>query len=107
MVKFNLQKFRSANSKIYSGRDNGIAARKELRLNEFDKNNETAFVIFPKDTWAINSSFFGGLFESSVMSLREDKFRQKYVFQFDNGNELSPELMENINQGIFDALNEI
>ena len=107
MTKFNLQKYRRPNSKIYSGRDNGIAARKELKLNDFDKNDLSALVIFPKDTWAINSSFFGGLFETSVMSLREEKFRKKYRFQFDNGDELSPELLDNINQGIFDALNEI
>lgn len=107
MTKINLQKFRQADSKIYSGRNMGIDARKILNLNKLDKSPQSCEVIIPRDTWAINSSFFGGLFEESVIQLGEIEFRKKYHFIFDNGAELSPELESNINEGIYDALNEL
>ena len=67
MKKINLLNFRSNGSKIFSGRDKGIDARQKLKLNELDLQEETIEVIVPKDTWSINSSFFGGLFESSII----------------------------------------
>ena len=105
--KINLHNYRSSGSKIFSGRDKGCQARISLDLDKLDHTEETVIVSIPKDTWAINSSFFGGLFEASVIELSEDKFRKKYQFQFDDGSDLSEELKCNINDGIFDALNEI
>ena len=81
MEKINLLNFRSNGSKIFSGRDKGIDARKKLKLNELDSQEQKIEVIVPKDTWSINSSFFGGLFESSIINLKEDGFRKKYIFK--------------------------
>ena len=81
MEKINLLNFRSNGSKIFSGRDKGIDAR--------------------------NSSFFGGLFESSIINLKEDGFRKKYIFKFDDGAALSEELQHNIDEGIYESLKDI
>jgi len=107
MTKINLHNYRSPGSKIFSGRDKGCSARKQLNLDQYDSREEEVIISIPKDTWAINSSFFGGLFESSVMTLKEDRFRKKYRFQMEDGSKLPQELKENIDEGIFDALNNI
>ena len=79
MEKINLLNFRSNGSKIFSGRDKGIDARKKLKLNELDSQEQKIEVIVPKDTWSINSSFFGGLFESSIINLKEDVEKNIYL----------------------------
>ena len=107
MENINLLNFRSNGSKIFSGRDKGIDARKKLKLNELDSQEQKIEVIVPKDTWSINSSFFGGLFESSIINLKEDGFRKKYIFKFDDGAALSEELQHNIDEGIYESLKDI
>ena len=107
MKTINLINYRTGGSKIFSGRDKGIAARKELELNKFDGASESVEVLIPKDTWSINSSFFGGLFEKSIISLKEKRFLEKYKFEFDDKTPLTEELWNNIKEGIFEALNEI
>ena len=107
MIRINLHPYRTGASKIFSGRDRGIAVRIEKKLDEIDKSEEQVTVVIPKDTWTINSSFFGGLFEKSVMDLGRDRFLEKYTFVFDDGSGLSSELRQNIEEGIHDALNEI
>ena len=103
MKTINLINYRTGGSKIFSGRDKGIAARKELELNKFDGASESVEVLIPKD----NSSFFGGLFEESIISLKEKRFLEKYKFEFDDKTPLTEELWNNIKEGIFEALNEI
>lgn len=105
--KINMHKFRTNGSKIYSGRDQGIEARKELNLDKEDTKDDVLVICFPKDTWAINSSFFGGLFEKSIIDLQKDRFQNKYRFEYSDGTELSRELQQNIEESIFDALNDI
>lgn len=107
MIKINLSRFRGDGSKIFSGRDRGIKARTELKLNDLDNNDEIVNVIIPKDTWSINSSFFGGLFESSVIMLHDEGFKKKYRFKLDDGSELNDELQRNVDECIFETLNDI
>ena len=76
-------------------------------INELDSQEQKIEVIVPKDTWSINSSFFGGLFESSIINLKEDGFRKKYIFKFDDGAALSEELQHNIDEGIYESLKDI
>ncbi len=78
-----------------------------MKLNELDSQEQKIEVIVPKDTWSINSSFFGGLFESSIINLKEDGFRKKYIFKFDDGAALSEELQHNIDEGIYESLKDI
>lgn len=53
MEKINLLNFRSNGSKIFSGRDKGIDARKKLKLNELDSQEQKIEVIVPKDTLSL------------------------------------------------------
>ena len=107
MIKVNLLRFRGDGSKIFSGREQGVRERNELRLNVLDDGEEEINIIIPKDTWSINSSFFGGLFESSIIKLTEQGFRKKYKFKMDDGSDLSSDLQQNVDEGIFEALNDI
>ena len=63
------------------GRPEGEKARKDLKLDEFDKNDESIEIIIPDDTLSVNSSFFSGMFQKSLKELGEEEFRKKYIFK--------------------------
>lgn len=90
---------------MYSGRDHGIEVRKKLKLDEKDKDEKTYKFYIPNDTLAINSSFFGGLFSDSVISLGKEEFKKKYKFTGDDGKTLKDTLLNDIEEGIYDAIN--
>lgn len=100
-----LQAYRKPQSRMFSGRDYGVEVRRKLRLSEKDVDDCIYIIQIPSDTLAINSSFFGGLFADSVIRLQEDGFKRKYLFQNENGKELKPTLIRDIEEGIYDALN--
>lgn len=101
-IDIKITKYRADGAKIFTGRDNGIKAREELNLNRFDKENGIIRILIPSDTWGINPSFFGGLFESSIKELGSD-FRNKYMFCYSNGDTIS----ESLNRDIEDDINYI
>ena len=103
MEKINIQKFRKDGSKVFSGRNEGISARKEVGLEIKDQDSKEYTIIVPVDTYTITSSFFGGMFSDSVIFLGEKKFRDKYRFAYTNG-ELNDVLLDDIDEGISDAL---
>ena len=100
MITINLQQYRIPNSKILYDKDFGIQARRKLKLDEIDKTEEQVTIIIPNDIWALNSSYFIGMFEKSMQCLGEEIFRKKYLFQCSNHY-----IFENIDQGIEDILN--
>lgn len=106
MKRINIQEFRKNGSKIFSGRDIGIEARTKLDLNEKDLDEEEYTIIIPQDTYSITGSFFGGLFSDSIIRLKEEKFRKKYIFKCSQG-ELSEVLQNDIEEGIYDAINDL
>ena len=106
MIKINIQEYRASGSKIFSGREQGKKARQKLDLNKKDFDQEKYEIIIPDDTYSITGSFFGGMFSDSVINLKEEKFRDKYKFRFSNG-ELSEILQNDIDEGIYDAANEL
>ena len=106
MKTINIQEFRRSGSKIFSGRDVGIEARKKAKLNEKDKDGEQYEIIIPSDTYSISGSFFGGMFSDSVITLKEEAFRSKYIFRFSTG-ELNDSLRGDIEEGIYDAVNDL
>jgi hypothetical protein len=95
-----LNKFKSQNSTVFSGRDRGMSVRKKIDLDSLDKNKDKINIIVPKDTISINSSFFLGLFGKSVRELTEQGFREKYIFDASNI------ILKNIDEGIERALKE-
>lgn len=106
MTVINIQEFKQNGSKIFSGRDVGIAARRKLQLNEKDSDDEIYEIIIPTDTYSISGSFFGGLFSDSVINLSEEGFRKKYVFKYPEGK-LGETLRADIEEGIYDAINDL
>ena len=94
MNKVNIEKYKEAGARIFTDRDMGVKARIELELDKLEKNDKIT-ILLPEDTWGVNPSFFGGMFESSI-KLMGDEFRQNYIFQYSNGTELSDSLKKNI-----------
>lgn len=100
MVKeVKISQYRNNGAKIFTGRDKGIKARGELDLNSLDEIDEIVKVLIPSDTWGINPSFFGGMFEGSIKKLRR-KFEDKYIFMYSNGKELNESLKRDISDNI-------
>lgn len=91
--------YRSNGAKIFTGRDKGIEAREELNLNSLDEEDEIVKVLIPSDTWGINPSFFGGMFEGSIKKLGTG-FTEKYIFMYSNGNELNESMKKDISDNI-------
>ena len=101
-----VQKYRQNGSKMFSGRDLGVTARQECNLAEKDKDDKVYTIVIPNDTYSFGGSFFGGMFSDSVIALGEKKFREKYLFSFNTGK-INDSIQEDINEGIFDALNDL
>ena len=94
MKSVNIGMYKEAGARIFTDRDTGIRARKELELDRLEKIGKIT-VLLPEDTWGVNPSFFGGMFETSIKTMG-DRFRQNYVFQYSDGTELNDSLRENI-----------
>lgn len=106
MEHIKMHNYRAQGSKLYSGRPLGIDVRKKLDLNRKDSDQENYIFVFPEDTISINSSYFGGLFEKSIIDLGKEKFLKKYKFQYADGRDLKDTLKRNIDEGIEDALSD-
>ena len=78
--EIDLRKYKNAESRVFTGREEGKKARIDSHLDDLDKTNELIKVIIPDDTVSINSSFFLGMFKDSLEDLKEEKFKEKYKF---------------------------
>lgn len=79
-----IEKYRGQNSTVFTGRPEGKLARKDLNLDEKDKDELSYVVIIPKNTTSFNSSFFLGLFFDSIKWFKTiDKFYEKYSFEIE------------------------
>ena len=76
-----LEKYRSGNSRIFSGRDRGEAARRAANLDVLDRSGEKVLVIVPSNVRSVNSSFFLGMFEDSIKLLGREGFEERYSFE--------------------------
>ena len=99
--EFKISKYRKDGAKIFTGRDNGIAARMDFELNQIEDANEDIIIniLIPSDTWGINPSFFGGLFESSIKKYG-DSFTEKYKFLYTNHEPINESLRRDISDDI-------
>ena len=102
--KINVREYRNPGVRIFSERQYGERVRNILDLNQKDEDSETYIFFFPEDTISINPSYFGGLFEESILQLGELKVREKYQFCYEGEQDLSMLLQRNIEEGIQDAL---
>jgi hypothetical protein len=65
---------------VFTGRDRGQKARKELKLDELPLD-EVVEVLIPDDTYAVTSSYFLGLFGPSVRELGGEGFERQFQFK--------------------------
>jgi hypothetical protein len=98
--KISISKYREQGAKIFTDRDRGLKARNELGLDQIEENNDEVTIILPADTWGINPSFFGGLFETSLKKYGKSGFEEKYHFEYTNGQTLKEALIEDIDDDI-------
>lgn len=98
-IDLKISKYRKDGAKIYTGRDVGILARNEFDLNQIEEEYEIVNILIPSDTWGINPSFFGGMFEGSIKKYR-DTFTDRYKFLYTNKTELSDSLRKDISDDI-------
>lgn len=67
---------------VFSGRDRGIAARREFQLDSSEDLSDSVEVLLPDNTYTVTSSFFLGLFGDSVRKCGSlSQFEKKYHFK--------------------------
>ena len=98
-IDFKISKYRKDGARIFTGRDVGIAARNDFNLNQIEGEYDIINILIPSDTWGINPSFFGGMFESSIKKYR-DSFTDKYKFLYTNKAEISDSLRKDVSDDI-------
>ena len=93
-----LNRINDTQYRILSGVDLGKAARTFFDLERLDNLEEVINVNIPDDVISVNSSFFSGLFQASILSLGEQKFREHYIFSCDEV------IRMNVENGIFNIV---
>lgn len=74
--------FSTLGGPVYIGRARGESVRVKLELDMVDSSDEVINVIIPDDTYAINSSFFLGMFGISIRKAgSREQFLKKYNFK--------------------------
>ena len=96
-----LKNYKKNDAKIFTNRDQGVRARKDFSVDDLDNQCDYVVkVLLPLDTWGINPSFFGGLFEGSLKNMSKQEFRDKYIFQHPNNKPLNDSLERDIEDDI-------
>jgi hypothetical protein len=74
--------FQALGGPVFVGRANGAAARRKLAVDQLDLSPDPIEVRIPAQTYAVNSSFFLGLFGPSILRFATpDRFLQHYVIK--------------------------
>lgn len=89
--------FRSKGTKVFAGRGRGRAVRKAVRLEQLDAEGASVRVVVPEDTYAVNTSFFLGLFGDSIRALGSELFRERYRFE---GRDISRVVEDGIEEAL-------
>lgn len=97
--EFKISKYRNNGAQIFTGRNKGVEARNDFGLNLIDEEEGIIYILIPSDTWGINPSFFGGLFEGSIKKLGS-KFLEKYKFIYSNKEEINESIRKDIEDNV-------
>ena len=101
-----LTNYITSGTKVFSGEESGSKARQDFNLRDMDINPGIEVkVMVPKDTWGIHPSFFRGMFEDSIRTLKEN-FRNRYIFVTTQDNKLPQELEQDVENDVDIILNE-
>ena len=100
---------RGEGSTLFTGRPEGRKVRKELHLDDKDRDNNYYNVFIPSGTTSINASFFLGLFFNSIEFLGSvDNFNKKYSINLSQVEaSLRPFLERNLKECYRKAENEM
>ena len=78
--KFELEKYRTPESKIFTGRDRGLQVKNDSGLNNIIEEYDIIEFVIPDNLFSINPSFFEELFVDIVQKLGKSKFFEKFKF---------------------------
>lgn len=108
-IEIDLLKFRGGKSTIFTGRPQGRDVRKELKLSDLDRKDDTEIVfVIPEGTTSFNPSFYLGLLFDSYKYLGVDKFKDKYSFHILAKEEsIKRVLQKNLEDASRNALNSL
>ena len=107
-ITIDLTKYRGNSSSLFTGRPQGEAVRKELKLDEVDHSSKHIEFIIPEGTSSFNPSFYLGLLYDSIKSLGIEKFEEKYLFKIqDKNSEVVKVLRGNLDDGKRNAINTL
>ena len=74
--------FKKLGGPVFVGRANGAQARQKLGMDRLDQQSAPIQVLIPADAYAVNSSFFLGLFGPSLTRLNSrELFFAHYQFE--------------------------
>lgn len=105
MKTVDISKYRERGARIFTDRDTGIKARVELQLEKIE-NEDDILILLPEDTWGINPSFFGGLFEASIKKMGA-AFWSKYKFEYLNRQPIKESLKNSIDYAFEKIIQEL
>jgi len=74
--------FKKLGGPVFVGRANGAQARQKLKIDRLDQQDDPVHVLIPADAYAVNSSFFLGLFGPSLARFNSgERFFAHYQFE--------------------------
>jgi restriction endonuclease Mrr len=76
-----LEKHRTKNSKVFTGRDRGITVREDSKIDIINDENNSIVIQIPKDIMSINPSFLEELLVNVVNKLGKEGFYKKFLFK--------------------------
>ena len=83
-------------SKVFTGRDRGLAVRRQSNIDTLEEQCDTIHIIIPKDVYSINPSFFEELFVNVIRKLGKDGFLKKFQFTSEGSYKYEKPLAEAI-----------
>ena len=93
-----LNKYKTPNSKVFTGRDNGRKIREESGIDVLEISATRIKVLIPAGIYSINPSFFEEFFFNVVRRLGRDKFLEKFEIVSEGRLKYDTILIEAVNR---------
>lgn len=108
-IKIDLLRFRGSKSSLFTGRPQGVQARNEIQLDNYDNDENCQVELqIPNDTTSFNPSFYLGLLFKSYQKLGIEGFISKYSFEIlTEDEETKKTLLTNLDDGKRNAVNSL
>ncbi len=89
-----LSNFRTAGSKVFTGRDRGIFVRNNSKIDELVSTNDHIDILVPDDIRSINPSFLEEFLINVVQKLGKEKFYRNIFFKTSGRYNIEEDLQE-------------